>query len=257
MPYADPEKNRAVVSTSMTATDTSTVTVITLAARPRGVIFDMDSTLSSVVHRRHLVTEYPKDWSRFHGSMVLDAPLEHTIRKLRAHKKQGEKVIILTMRPERFRPFTERWLRQQNVPFDRLYMRPEGDFRSSDAAKLAIYREQIAPEFDVELAYDDRTDVLDMWKAIGVKAVPVSDPGLPPFEGQPVPDPKYPKGRFIPFGKYGQKSGAGGIGRVGARVYVPPHERVVAGKLVKVDGYFRKLSAIDRLLVKLSGRGRG
>lgn len=229
----------------MSETDTSPVTVL-LAVRPKGVIFDFDSTLSSVVHRQHLVTEFPKDWSKFHGSMVLDAPLEHTIRKLRAHKKAGDKIIILTMRPERFRPFSERWLRAHNIPYDKLYMRPEGDFRAGDASKLGIYRDEIAPAYDVEYAYDDRPEVLGMWKAVGVKAVPVSDPGLPPYEGLPVADPKFPRGRAA--------SGAGGVGRVGRTVYVPAHERVVAGKLVKVDGYFRRLSAVGRLMVKLSGR---
>ena len=232
------------------STDTSPVTVISLATRPRGVIFDMDSTLSSVVHRRQYIEQSPKDWSKFHGAMVLDAPLEHTIRKLKAHKKAGEKIVILTMRPERFRKFTDRWLRQQNVPFDVLYMRPEGDYRTSDAAKLALYREEIEPNYDVDIAYDDRPDVLDMWKAVGVEGRQVSDPGLPPFEGLPVPDPRYPKGRAA-------WSGAGGVGRVGDRVYVPPHERVVAGKLVNVEGYFRRLSAVDRLAVKLARRDDG
>lgn len=224
--------------------------------RPKAVIFDIDGTLSSVAHRAGLV---PEDWSRFHGSMILDAPIEHSVRKLKEHRAAGDKVLLLSMRPERFRPHTERWLRDHNIPYTQLFLRPELDYRSSDAAKLAIFQEQIEPNYDVAAAYDDREDVLAMWQALGVEGRKVHDPGLPPMEGLPAPDPKYPHGRPKLPEKLPVKVGAGGVGASGQTVYVPAHLRVKEGKVEHVRAYFRTLSAVERLaskIVKLARRDR-
>jgi hypothetical protein len=212
-----------------------------MARRPDAVIYDLDGTITSAVHRS-VQLDQTNDWSAFHGRMVLDQPIENRLRGLRGHRRKGRKVILLSMRPERFRKHTEAWLRAHDVPFDELYLRPETDYRRGTDVKLAIYLEKIAPRFNVLEAYDDTPAVLDMWRVVGVPAHAVTDPGLPPYEGLPARDPKYPRGRV----------GPGGIGRVGARVYVPPHTRIMNGKVVNVDGYMRTLSSVERLRDKVS-----
>ena len=226
-------------------------------AKPKAVIFDIDSTLSSTAHRERYLEEKPPDWSGFHGAMVLDAPLMHTVRKLQEHRDRGDKIILLSMRPERFRRYTERWLDSMGIKYKEMFLRPENEYIRGVDAKLRIYKEQIEPKYDVIAAYDDRQDIVEMWEAAGVRGRLVTDPGLPPLEGMPVPDPKYPAGRpeWKPTSKAGRvpTSGAGGIGRRGQTVYVPPHERVQNGQLVHVDGYFRELSAVERLKELVKG----
>jgi hypothetical protein len=191
------------------------------------VIFDADGTLSSVAHRVPYLDK--GDWSRFHGEMYLDAPIAKTIAAARRHKARGDAVIVLSMRPERFRAVTERWLKEAGVPYDEVHLRPEGDPRSGTEVKRDIYRRKIAPRYDVVRAYDDHQPILDMWREEGVPALRVTDPVLPPLPRRPAPDPKV-------------RPGAKPVGRRGMLVYVPPHQRVVRGRLIDVDGYWRRLA---------------
>ena len=260
---------------------------LTRRFRPPAVIFDIDSTLSSAAHRSDLTsgTLGGKDWSTFHGGMVLDAPIQHTVDKLKAHVARGDRIVLLSMRPERFRTATVDWLRGNGIEFDELYLRPEGNYRPGIQVKEDIFRKEIAPRFVVKTAYDDREDLVEMWNRVGIDARKVTDPGLPPLEGHPIPDPKYPKDKPLsleeararlkkqasswdkrPAGKkYGGKqlgaesgdwghydwgSGADGY-------FVGPHVRKLKGKSVPVVGYWvdRKMSfsAVDRLRSKVGG----
>jgi hypothetical protein len=201
--------------------------------KPQAVLFDIDGTISSAEHRggdpRKTIIS---DWSKFHGLMVLDQPIQHTVDKLIAHKRNGQKVVLLSMRPERFRRFTERWLSDMDIPYDALYLRPSADYRKGNDVKRAIYEKEIEPQYDVVHAYDDRDDIVKMWRDMGLNASKVTDPGLPPFEGGPVPDPR-------PVWK--PKSHGGKL------VYVRAHEN--RGHPVK--SYFRKGRAVSALASKL------
>lgn len=223
--------------------------------KPRAVIFDIDSTLSSAAHRSYLLEPPMKDWPRFHGSMVLDQPIPHTVARVREHKEAGDKILVLSMRPERFRQVTKDWLKVHDIPFDELWLRPENDKRPGVQMKEKIYREDLAPRYDVQTAYDDRQDMTDMWAANGIPtARTVSDPKLPPYEGLPVPDPKYKRPVLVgrpatvpPRPGAEQRQGRNNVRR-GDKIYVPPHPSVTKdGKPVEVSGYWRRYSSVQRL----------
>ena len=49
-----------------------------------------------------------------------------------------------------------------------LYMRAEGYNRKDSIVKQEIYETSIKPKFDVKLCVDDRTQVVEMWRKLGL-----------------------------------------------------------------------------------------
>jgi len=64
---------------------------------------------------------------------------------------------------------TQYWLeKNMRGPLDetyhRLFMREKGDFRKDCYVKFELYYEEIAPVYDVKYVFDDRNQVVDMWR---------------------------------------------------------------------------------------------
>ena len=43
-----------------------------------------------------------------------------------------------------------------------------------------MFDQIIAPRFDVQFVVDDRQQVVDMWRSLGLRVVQVQDPGIMP-----------------------------------------------------------------------------
>lgn len=83
------------------------------------------------------------------------------------------RVLITTGRPETCFDDTWNWLRKY-IQFDKLIMRPEGDFRGDDIVKQELYDEHIKPEYEVLYAFDDRNRVVDMWRRNSITTLQVA-----------------------------------------------------------------------------------
>jgi hypothetical protein len=75
---------------------------------------------------------------------------------------------LVSGRPDNFRNVTEGWLKDNNISYDALYMRPAGDRRPDSINKKEIYLDQIEKSFDVLFVVDDRRAVVDMWRGLGL-----------------------------------------------------------------------------------------
>ena len=78
------------------------------------------------------------------------------------------KVILVSWRFEKFREITEKWLLENKVAHDELYMRPDEDFRKDDEVKEEIYNQKIKPHYNVLFAIDDRNRVVDKRRNIWI-----------------------------------------------------------------------------------------
>ena len=56
-----------------------------------------------------------------------------------------------------------------------LYMREAGDNRPDYMVKKELYYNLISKEFDVKLVFDDRQQVVDMWRSIGLTCFQVAE----------------------------------------------------------------------------------
>ena len=130
------------------------------------IICDIDGTLAHMNAKRG-----PFDWNKVDRDDV-DIIVADRLRK---HRKLGEKVIIVTGRDESCRELTKEWLDFYDIPFDEMFMRPENDYRKDSIIKKEIYDNELN-KYNVLFVYDDRNQVVDMWRGLGVKVFQV-EPG--------------------------------------------------------------------------------
>jgi hypothetical protein len=88
--------------------------------------------------------------------------------------RTGAVPIITSGRKSENRHVTESWLTKHGVPYLGLFMRPEGDVRKDSIVKQELYEQHIAPNWCVSLVLDDRKQVVDMWRALGLTCFQVA-----------------------------------------------------------------------------------
>jgi len=129
------------------------------------VIYDIDGTVALMKNRS------PFDWSRVHEDEV-NGPVADLVRFL---NDNGTIVIALSGRDGSCRELTENWLDANNIPFDFLFMRPAGDSRKDSIVKMEIYNEHIRGKYNVKFILDDRNQVVDMWRSLGLTCLQVAE----------------------------------------------------------------------------------
>lgn len=140
---------------------------------PDCVIVDVDGTLSS-----HEGIRGPFE----HEKSAQDEPHADVIDLLRAYVftkidygAENLDIIIVTGAEEKHRDIRVKWLRDHGVPFDVMYMRPNGDYRPDYVIKGEIYYAHIAGRYNVRFILDDRNQVVDMWRSHGLRVLQVAD----------------------------------------------------------------------------------
>jgi hypothetical protein len=127
------------------------------------VLCDVDNTISDARWRDHLIGQ----WDEYYMAGEHDHPVTPMIRLVNSLSLLSARVIHLTGRPEQWRGLTLSWMVRHKVLSHGLLMRPEGDYRPQRELKPALAMEQ--PWWpQVRLVVDDREDVLEAFRALGV-----------------------------------------------------------------------------------------
>ena len=79
-----------------------------------------------------------------------------------------DRIILLSGRQEEYRPHTERWLAQHQVPYDELHMRAAGDRRRDDIVKAELFDQHVRHRYAVRVSLDDRDRVVALWRRMGL-----------------------------------------------------------------------------------------
>lgn len=84
----------------------------------------------------------------------------------------NEEIIILTCRPLHYRAMTVEVLQRQGVFFKHLLMRNDSDQRPSTLIKRSfleqLWEYGVVPS-NIDAAFDDRQEVIDMYKSCGIR----------------------------------------------------------------------------------------
>lgn len=132
---------------------------------PRSIVIcDLDGTIANISHRVHLAQA--REWDQFHAFSVMDEPNE-SILALLWHLEENYEIAIITGRPEKWRGPTEDWLYKHGVPYDTLHMRPDLCFDHDYDYKREVWRTNYQDR-DVLFVLEDRDQVVDMWRGIGL-----------------------------------------------------------------------------------------
>ena len=132
----------------------------------KAIIVDIDGTLS---HSNGIRTpfEYYK---------VINDDIDEIIRHVvRLYYSIGYQIIIVSGREDQCYDMTRDWLNKHNVPYNFMYMRKSGDFRKDSIVKKEIYEKYIKNNFNILFCLDDRNQVVNMWREIGVKCLQVQE----------------------------------------------------------------------------------
>lgn len=121
-------------------------------------IFDIDGTLAKMTGRS------PYDYTQVHT----DVPNHNITMIARLLKQSGLPIILCSGRKEECREATQEWLRNNSIPWDYLYMRATGDDRKDSIIKKEIYDTHIKDKYNVLAVFDDRNQVVDMWRSLGL-----------------------------------------------------------------------------------------
>jgi hypothetical protein len=136
--------------------------------KPSAVIVDLDGTLCDISHRRHLVEGDKKEWGKFFDGILQDKVNGWCQLIIRGLISTGVDIVFVTGRPEKCRASTTQWLSYNGLGGFPVYMRQTNDFRKDDVAKQDIYEFKIRPFYNILFCIDDRQQVVDMWRKMGL-----------------------------------------------------------------------------------------
>lgn len=136
--------------------------------KTRAIIVDLDGTLCNTDHRQHLVADGAKDWPAFYEALVHDQPHQWCLELIKAMRMQGIIVLLVSGRPMDYWNQTTEWLQKHMPKWDGLFMRKHNDFRKDSIIKSEIFKNEIEPRFEVIFCVDDRQQVVDMWRELGL-----------------------------------------------------------------------------------------
>lgn len=137
--------------------------------KPSVILCDLDGTIALNPGRRG-----PFEFKRVKED-DLNVPVAEVVHNL---NKLGYHVVFLSARDDSCAIDTAEWLYERAgflVEFNKdLFMRKTGDRRKDCIVKEEIYRQNIEPFYDVFLVFDDRNQVVNMWRRIGLTCFQVA-----------------------------------------------------------------------------------
>lgn len=156
------------------------------AMKERVYIFDIDGVLADCSHRLHFIQKEPQDWDGFYSNMDKDKailPNKETLRNLRnaLHGYPTKGILFVTGRTEKYRQLTMSWLKENiwgrfgELSSDMLFMRKNNDYRPDYVIKKEIYTEQLKDKYDVIAVFEDRKQVVEMWRELGLTCYQVCE----------------------------------------------------------------------------------
>ncbi|WP_299632349.1 HAD family acid phosphatase [uncultured Roseobacter sp.] len=133
------------------------------------ILFDIDGTIADIRHRRHFLDGANPDWRSFNSKMGDDTPNRPVVSLYRTlWESHNFQIILVSGRGEESRKITETWLTWNSIPFDRLLMRPKGDFRSDVVIKQELLDQLQKEGAQISFVVDDRNSVVNMWRRNGI-----------------------------------------------------------------------------------------
>ncbi len=149
------------------------------------VIFDLDGTLALIDKRRAISTKDngKMDWDKFFDpqNIALDQPNTPVITMAQTLHSQGFQIVIFSGRSKATYRTTRQWLIQNDVPFDLIKMRPNdrdtgGHFHfMKDSDLKQHWLDDLQIKDDIFAVFDDRNQVVDMWRKNGLTTFQVAD----------------------------------------------------------------------------------
>lgn len=122
------------------------------------IVVDLDGTLALRRNRGYY------HWNKVDQDWVYNP----TFALVTACNTMGMSVIILTGRDESCRKKTTMWLKENDVPFEKLFMRPNKTQGPTKLWKKKIMEEEILPNYYVHFVVEDRKGEVETFREMGI-----------------------------------------------------------------------------------------
>lgn len=132
------------------------------------IVFDIDGTIADLNHRVHHVNGKYKDWNAFNSGLHLDEPIDEMIEINNQLYASRFPIFLCSGRSEDQRKVTEEWLSTNGVSYEKLFMRPSGDYRPDHIIKEEMLKQWQADGYQPFIIFDDRPTVVEMWRKNGL-----------------------------------------------------------------------------------------
>ncbi|MGY3805526.1 phosphatase domain-containing protein (plasmid) [Pigmentibacter ruber] len=144
--------------------------------KQKAIIIDLDGTLADCEHRRCFIAGTKKDWKSFSkDENIIQDKLNLWCATIINKFKDSHKILLVTGRMESSRKITIEWLNKFDIKYDLLLTRKDNDFRKDSVIKEELYKNFIEPHFDVLFCLDDRKQVVDTWRSLGLICLQCAD----------------------------------------------------------------------------------
>ena len=143
------------------------------------VIFDLDGTIADITARRHLATKDDgrMNWTIFQDpkNIDLDVPNQKVVDMLDMIDNTDKyQIWILSGRSDVTKDVTINWLSNHGINYDHLIMRDQDNLYMPDNDLKQSWLNDIGVD-NVAMVFDDRNQVVDMWRANGLTTFQVAD----------------------------------------------------------------------------------
>ena len=141
------------------------------------VIFDLDGTLALIDKRRDLATKDNGkfDWDVFFDPTNIDLDLPNQpVIQMADLLSTDYRIWILSGRSDVTHQATRDWLNKHGVYYDHLVMRPQNYLYMPDNDLKQMWLDSIGVD-NVAMVFDDRNQVVDMWRKNGLTTFQVAD----------------------------------------------------------------------------------
>jgi predicted kinase len=129
---------------------------------PHAIIVDIDGTLA------HSNGRSPYDWGRV-GEDSCDEAVKSLIDNYNGN------TIIVSGRDAVCIDATRAWLNKNKVNDLLMWMRPQGNNEKDCVIKRRIFEEHIRGKYYIDFVLDDRNQVVEMWRSLGLKVLQVAE----------------------------------------------------------------------------------
>ena len=132
----------------------------------RIILCDIDGTLATIGDRAKILEKdelTEKDYDEFNARSATSSCIEDIANIVRNLKDAETKIYLITAREKKWKKITQHWLRLNEIPYDNLLMRNDGDKNSDADVKLKIVKEYVNPK-RVWFVLEDRDDVVQMYR---------------------------------------------------------------------------------------------
>jgi len=145
------------------------------------VIFDLDGTVAEISRRRAkaMRPNGKVDWDVMYDpdNIDLDVPNQPVVAVLNMYSEKGYNVYIFSGRSDVTETATIEWLSKWDIPYAKLVMRDSSIKRLHYMKDTELKRSWLGVHVnkeDIEVIYDDRQQVVDMWREEGLTAFQVA-----------------------------------------------------------------------------------